>query len=73
MGIGLNLCRSIVESHRGRMQAENIYNGSEVIRMPLFTFWIPVAKPAWNALGPSPVANQAGSDEPTKIFLKTPE
>lgn len=31
MGIGLNLCRTIVESHRGRMQAENIYNGPDVI------------------------------------------
>jgi PAS domain S-box-containing protein len=41
MGIGLNLCRSIVESHQGRMQAENIYNGSEVAGCR-FSFWIPV-------------------------------
>ncbi|MGJ7495839.1 PAS domain-containing sensor histidine kinase [Variovorax sp. RT4R15] len=41
MGIGLNLCRTIVESHRGRMQAENLYNGSEVVGCR-FSFWIPV-------------------------------
>ena len=45
MGMGLNLCRSIVESHQGRMQAENIYNGSEVIGCK-FSFWLPLAKPA---------------------------
>ena len=45
MGIGLNLCRSIVESHQGRMQAENIYNGAEVAGCR-FSFWIPLLDPA---------------------------
>jgi signal transduction histidine kinase len=41
MGIGLKLCRSIVESHHGRMQVQNIYNGDEVVGC-CFSFWIPV-------------------------------
>jgi PAS domain S-box-containing protein len=41
MGIGLKLCRSIVESHHGRMDVGNIYNGDEVVGCR-FTFWIPV-------------------------------
>jgi len=41
MGIGLKLCRSIVESHQGRLEAVNLYNGDEVIGCR-FTFWIPV-------------------------------
>ncbi|MSQ56062.1 MAG: PAS domain-containing sensor histidine kinase [Limnohabitans sp.] len=40
MGIGLNLCRSIVESHQGRMQAENLYNRTEIIGCQ-FSFWLP--------------------------------
>ncbi|MDB5884132.1 MAG: multi-sensor signal transduction histidine kinase [Polaromonas sp.] len=41
MGIGLKLCRSIVESHQGRLEAANLYNGDDVVGCR-FTFWIPV-------------------------------
>ena len=44
MGIGLSLCRSIVESHQGRMKAENIYNGTNITGC-CFSFWLPVADP----------------------------
>jgi C4-dicarboxylate-specific signal transduction histidine kinase len=40
MGIGLNLCRSIVESHQGRMRAENLYNADQITGCR-FSFWIP--------------------------------
>jgi PAS domain S-box-containing protein len=41
LGIGLSLCRSIIESHRGRMRAENLYNGSAVVGCR-FSFTVPV-------------------------------
>jgi PAS domain S-box-containing protein len=41
MGIGLNLCRSIIESHQGRIEAQNLYNGQD-IKGCRFSFWIPV-------------------------------
>ncbi len=44
MGIGLKLCRSIIESHHGRIQVQNIYNGNEISGC-VFSFWIPVASP----------------------------
>lgn len=49
MGIGLSLCRSIVESHTGRMKAENIYNGAQVTGC-CFSFWIPLT----GSPGPTP-------------------
>ena len=42
MGIGLSLCRSIVESHLGRITAENLYNGADISGCR-FSFWIPLA------------------------------
>jgi signal transduction histidine kinase len=45
MGMGLSLCRSIVESHSGRIAAENIYNGTDVTGCR-FAFWIPVQSDA---------------------------
>jgi PAS domain S-box-containing protein len=51
MGIGLKLCRSIIESHHGRLQAENLYNNDEVIGCR-FSFWIPVL-PLPDAVSPA--------------------
>jgi hypothetical protein len=44
LGIGLSLCRSIVESHRGRIRAENLYNGPAVAGCR-FSFTLPVDIP----------------------------
>jgi len=41
LGIGLSLCRSIIESHRGRMRAQNLYNGPQAVGCR-FSFTLPV-------------------------------
>ena len=58
MGIGLNLCRSIIESHSGRMEAENLYNGADITGCR-FSFWLPVSQ--------QPVEGAARSAEQTRI------
>ena len=44
LGIGLSLCRTIVESHRGRMRAQNLYNGVLIVGCK-FAFTLPVDTP----------------------------
>ena len=41
LGIGLNLCRSIIESHQGRISTDNLYNAGQIVGCR-FIFWIPV-------------------------------
>ncbi|MDQ6685148.1 MAG: PAS domain S-box protein, partial [Pseudomonadota bacterium] len=41
LGIGLSLCRTIIESHRGRIKAHNLYNG-DVAEGCCFSFSLPV-------------------------------
>lgn len=57
MGIGLSLCRSIIESHQGRMSADNLYNGTEITGCR-FTFWLPVHV----AHGPKPQPSAVATD-----------
>jgi PAS domain S-box-containing protein len=60
LGIGLGLCRSIVESHQGRMTAENLYNGPEVAGCR-FSFWLPLADAEPEAAaGPHPTEKISG-------------
>jgi PAS domain S-box-containing protein len=62
MGIGLKLCRSIVESHHGRIRVQNIYNGDEVAGC-CFSFWIPVpSKPSSDRTNNGSTSSQSPTD-----------
>ncbi len=57
LGIGLSLCRSIIESHRGRMRAENLYNGDAIVGCK-FAFTLPAETPlAWTHLASDPLSS----------------
>ena len=55
LGIGLSLCRSIIESHRGRIKATNLYNG-ETPAGCRFTFTLPLEP---SRVQPAPAAATA--------------
>jgi PAS domain S-box-containing protein len=44
LGIGLSLCRTIIESHRGRIRGQNLYNATAVVGC-CFSFTLPVQTP----------------------------
>jgi signal transduction histidine kinase len=60
MGIGLKLCRSIIESHQGRIKVENLYNGQEVTGC-VFSFWIPVLPPPKPGAASAPPSSESGA------------
>jgi PAS domain S-box-containing protein len=64
LGIGLSLCRSIVESHRGRMRAQNLYNGAMVVGCR-FSFALPVELPS-RAEGTPPAGEADRRPSPTE-------
>ena len=65
LGIGLSLCRSIIESHRGRMRAQNLYNGDTVSGCR-FSFTLPVEVPSRDeASGATADAQRESHPNPT--------
>ncbi len=65
LGIGLSLCRTIVESHRGRMRAQNLYNGTHVVGCR-FAFTLPVDLSARNdSAEPAADTDASTSQNPT--------
>ncbi len=69
LGIGLSLCRSIVESHRGRMRAQNLYNGILVVGCR-FSFTLPVELPQRtdpSVASPDPTVEIHTTTQPTGL------
>ncbi|MBI3368205.1 MAG: PAS domain-containing sensor histidine kinase, partial [Burkholderiales bacterium] len=64
MGIGLSLCRSIVESHQGRITAQNLYNASSVVGCR-FAFTLPVETVARHEETSPPSADAASPEKTT--------
>jgi PAS domain S-box-containing protein len=64
LGIGLALCRSIIESHRGRMKAQNLYNLDSVVGCR-FAFTLPVESSAIRSetAGPSTLPAPLASND----------
>ena len=74
MGIGLNLCRSIIEAHQGRMHVANLYNLGQVAGCR-FSFWIPVtlAPDDPHAAGLAPAALPGANRTPPRPPFSEPD
>jgi hypothetical protein len=68
LGIGLSLCRTIVESHRGRMRAQNLYNGALIVGCR-FSFTLPVELSHRTDAGPA--APEQPADAPLEAQITT--
>jgi PAS domain S-box-containing protein len=70
LGIGLALCRSIIESHRGRVKAQNLYNLDTVVGCR-FAFTLPVepcairSETAGPSTLPAPLSVARATADPT--------
>ena len=64
LGIGLSLCRSIIESHQGRLEAENLYNAGACVGCR-FVFTLPVENPPQAQAPAAQPAGAAESSNPT--------
>jgi PAS domain S-box-containing protein len=63
LGIGLNICRSIVEFHQGRLWAENQYNEQGILTGSVFSFTLPIEPLAAH---PDEAAEAADAAAPTE-------
>ena len=61
LGIGLNICRSIIEYHQGRLWAENYYNQG-IVAGCLFSFTLPLGAPKERPRQPEPSGDSPPSD-----------
>ncbi len=66
LGIGLSLCRTIIESHQGRMRAQNLYNGSQAVGCR-FSFTVPVEVSARSDSSFGALDNETSTDIPMNV------